>query len=258
LHRRGFTLIELLVVIAIIAILAAIMFPVFAKAKEGANRSACLNCVKQISMAMMMYLDDNDGAFAPGICGRNGQPAIFNQPGTYAPQRVPGMPGSTYQIADGTNAGFWVNWMDTMYPYIKNLKLMVCPTAKNNTVSWWGGKQPISYGYNPTINGCFGGPIIGANISEVKRPSDFIMIWDCNIAMGVAMSGYWAVRVMGPVNTWANPHSDGINVGLADGHAKYYKYNDEFIQKGAGSYKDHPDGMGCGSSPHWYLYPWPE
>jgi len=257
--RKGFTLIELLVVIAIIAILAAILFPVFANARESANRAACMNCVKQISMAMMMYLDNNNGRFAPGIFGRNSQPATFNQPGTYAPQRKPGMPGSTYQIADGTNAGFWVNWMDAMYPYIRNLKLMVCPTAKKNTVSWWGGRQPISYGYNPTINGCFwgGGPIIGAKISEVKRPSRFIMIWDCNNPMGVAMSGYWAVGCMGPSNTWANPHSDGINVGLADGHVQYYKYNDEFIQKGARSYKGKPDGQGLGSSPHWYLNPMP-
>ena len=63
--RRGFTLIELLVVIAIIAILAAILFPVFAKAREKARQSACINNQKQISKAMLLYLGDNDETF-PG------------------------------------------------------------------------------------------------------------------------------------------------------------------------------------------------
>src|SRR5690349_10045047 len=66
-HRRstGFTLIELLVVIAIIAILAAILFPVFAQAREKARQSACLSNQKQISRAMLMYLGDNDETY-PG------------------------------------------------------------------------------------------------------------------------------------------------------------------------------------------------
>ncbi|MGC8834574.1 MAG: type II secretion system protein, partial [Armatimonadota bacterium] len=64
-RKRAFTLIELLVVIAIIAILAAILFPVFAKAREKARQSACLNNQKQISRAMSLYLQDNDELF-PG------------------------------------------------------------------------------------------------------------------------------------------------------------------------------------------------
>src|ERR1700752_3648321 len=59
--RHGFTLIELLVVIAIIAILAAILFPVFAKAREKARQTACLNNMGQLSKAFRMYMDDNDG-----------------------------------------------------------------------------------------------------------------------------------------------------------------------------------------------------
>jgi prepilin-type N-terminal cleavage/methylation domain-containing protein len=63
--RHGFTLIELLVVIAIIAILAAILFPVFAKARENARRTACLSNVKQLGLAWMMYVQDNDETFPP-------------------------------------------------------------------------------------------------------------------------------------------------------------------------------------------------
>src|SRR5215210_3568561 len=66
-HRKGFTLIELLVVIAIIAILAAILFPVFAKARDKARQSSCTNNLKQMGIAHGLYLDDYDGVFAPNV-----------------------------------------------------------------------------------------------------------------------------------------------------------------------------------------------
>ena len=67
--RRGFTLIELLVVIAIIAILAAILFPVFARAREKARQASCASNVRQLGMAYLMYLSDNDGLY-PAPCHR--------------------------------------------------------------------------------------------------------------------------------------------------------------------------------------------
>ena len=71
-YRRGFTLIELLVVIAIIAILAAILFPVFARARENARRSSCLSNMKQIGLGMMQYSQDNDERYPPNWhCGTN-------------------------------------------------------------------------------------------------------------------------------------------------------------------------------------------
>ena len=89
-RHRGFTLIELLVVIAIIAILAAILFPVFARAREKARQSACLSNVKQIGLAIMMYTEDYD-ELLPG----------YQQAGVY--------------------------WWDILNPYMKNRGILVCP-----------------------------------------------------------------------------------------------------------------------------------
>jgi prepilin-type N-terminal cleavage/methylation domain-containing protein/prepilin-type processing-associated H-X9-DG protein len=95
---RGFTLIELLVVIAIIAILAAILFPVFARAREQARKSACLSNLKQIGSAIMMYTQDYDETVCPVSIGDCPGPTSFG-------------------------------WADLVYPYIKNAQVFDCPSA---------------------------------------------------------------------------------------------------------------------------------
>jgi prepilin-type N-terminal cleavage/methylation domain-containing protein len=76
--RNGFTLIELLVVIAIIAILAAILFPVFAQARAKARQTQCLNNMRQIGMAVQMYLNDNDEGYLFTMAIINGIPSTVN------------------------------------------------------------------------------------------------------------------------------------------------------------------------------------
>jgi prepilin-type N-terminal cleavage/methylation domain-containing protein len=108
LSRAGFTLIELLVVIAIIAILAAILFPVFARARESARRTSCVSNAKQLVNSVMMYVQDYDNHYP----SRN----FWN---------VPVSPGSYPCKPCRTDAGYW---KVLMQPYIKNDQVFVCPS----------------------------------------------------------------------------------------------------------------------------------
>jgi len=107
--KKAFTLIELLVVIAIIAILAAILFPVFAQAKEAAKKTACLSNSKQIALGLSIYINDYDD-FLPQTSWEQDGPGYF--PGTYNPQN----PAGTYQV----------HWTFLIQPYVKNWNIFVC------------------------------------------------------------------------------------------------------------------------------------
>jgi prepilin-type N-terminal cleavage/methylation domain-containing protein len=101
---RAFTLIELLVVIAIIAILAAILFPVFAKARDRAKATTCINNVKQMSLAFLGYFQDNDDYFPPAA-------------------------GVQYW---GDKAG----WSERIYPYVKSIDVYRCPSNNKSNYSY--------------------------------------------------------------------------------------------------------------------------
>ena len=105
---RGFTLIELLVVIAIIAILAAILFPVFARARENARASACQSNLKQIGLGMLQYSQDYDENYVAPFYGSN---------------------QGNNTATDGVNS--W-KWMDAIYPYVKNEQIFNCPSGYRN------------------------------------------------------------------------------------------------------------------------------
>lgn len=172
-HRSGFTLIELLVVIAIIAILASILFPVFARAREKARQSACLSNVKQIVLALDMYAQDYDEMYPPGYTPFQDEP----------------------------------NWRDFVAPYMKNKQILVCPSQKKD--------RPASYGLT----------------YAVQRKS--IGSWDdASSVVAIAESvgfqeKYWGVLPLSAdpatsSNAYIDPrHNNGLNVGFADGHAKW-------------------------------------
>jgi prepilin-type N-terminal cleavage/methylation domain-containing protein/prepilin-type processing-associated H-X9-DG protein len=196
--RRGFTLIELLVVIAIIAILAAILFPVFAKAREKARQTSCLSNDKQIGLSSAMYMQDFDGTLFGHIQGRRD-----------APYGASGPPG-------------YIRWADQVYPYVKNEQLFVCPS--NPTATFVANTRDTSYGVG--MNYWLTYYYYYLTDADLKAPSETIWYTDCNYY--VVYPTFYLYTY--PLNTTYGQtgtarlqlrHNDGINVSFVDGHAKW-------------------------------------
>jgi len=208
-RRQGFTLIELLVVIAIIAILAAILFPVFAKVREKARQTACASNMKQIDLALLEYVQDYNETY-PSL-GNNGGPQGF------------------------------IGWSMMLQPYIKNYNIFTCPSNKNtntyfNSSSGTSPAYPANgvvndYGANYTyaqspLNTPYGGLFAyqtgpGVEVSQVKSPSNCIAI-----AEMANNSFYFQVQldVTSQAGAQYSPlfagHTGFSNYSFADGHVK--------------------------------------
>ena len=189
--RRGFTLIELLVVIAIIAILAAILFPVFARAREKARQTSCLSNIKQAGLGILMYTQDYDEV----------------------------MPRHCYQPPDADN----YPWTWAVQPYVKNIQMFVCPSSA-------GGRNVargcMGYGYN--LSRLSGGPTVGCtyrSLAEIQHPAGLLMITETADGTGaIAWVGYWGrdTNTANPTNIHpTGRHNEGSNICYVDGHAKW-------------------------------------
>ena len=215
--RSGFTLIELLVVIAIIAILAAILFPVFAQAREKARTISCLSNTKQIGLSVMMYVQDYDETF-------------FSQPWPG------GCPDPGYWA--GAQAGQPLqHWATLLYPYVKNGQVFHCPSFTGSTyvasyALWTCGDKTqkkivpeVDYGLNewlmgaPTALAAIGSP------AEIGFGEDNTYIYD-GPSVCVHNSLYFINTIEafgGPIDWWGNSvrHTGGINFFYCDGHSKW-------------------------------------
>jgi len=189
--RAGFTLIELLVVIAIIAILAAILFPVFAQARERARMTTCLNNMKQMGTAMVMYTQDYDGYF----------------------------PKSWYS---GPQYGFDV----AIYPYLKNIQVFACPSNPTHPFydkGYYMGPIKRSYAMNGDISTDLG-PIFTE--AMVERPSEVILMLettDWYRTVGPDHETYVKSQSDVCYHVPFTIHNNGSNYTFVDGHAKWAK-----------------------------------
>lgn len=215
--RRAFTLIELLVVIAIIAILAAILFPVFAQAREKARQTSCVSNMKQLGTAAQMYNQDYDGLYVP-------------------PYKYQG-------TASCANLDWWD---DLLQPYTKNRQISVCPSRKftvgceatrnkwanNGTEKWqsygvntvesWpttGWSGATRFGYRKPL--AAGATTFGESVHEAEIYEPAGTIWLVDV-LAAELWNESSLDYAGNVAAFRR-HSDGYNAVYGDGHAKWLK-----------------------------------
>ena len=207
--NRAFTLIELLVVIAIIAILAAILFPVFAQAKLAAKKSSDLSSVKQITLSTMIYVGDTDDR-AP----------------TQNPD-VNGFPDPWY-AGSGKDLGYMDPtivqcWAASIQPYMKSLDLQVSVAAPKDPNPDYGYRNKSGAG-NSTWR--YNGALMGKSMTSMGKPSDLIMYQGklTTTRESLIQPACWngGNSCNGIDLNWAgNTFGKGANYGWADGHATY-------------------------------------
>jgi prepilin-type N-terminal cleavage/methylation domain-containing protein/prepilin-type processing-associated H-X9-DG protein len=231
--RSGFTLIELLVVIAIIAILAAILFPVFAQARDKARQAGCLSNTKQIGTAIQMYAQDYDETL----------PQYWDDPA--------GEPNNKGAKNDNP-LGYWHNQIQS---YVKNYQVFICPSAKTalerlvdtgegtpaerrklyTGLAWRGSG---SYGWNFWYLGAWPGqtyrlaqvtnPTETIAVAEITRLSNAGVVYPPPSAVGTPDYALWVwkknmTQRAGGWTNFAARHGDGNNLVFVDGHSKWFK-----------------------------------
>ena len=236
--KRAFTLIELLVVIAIIAILAAILFPVFAQARAKARQTVCLSNLKQVGTGLMMYTQDYDEVL-PGnsTLGSNGLTDPRWPDSATAHSAGQGEALGWMQPYDPANPGTHRIWARDVQPYIKNLQLFKCPQTKprssDGTCAAGGGTCEVT---GPLAGSAGNGNILlngiaaSKSLAAIPAPADIIFAHEVRNFNRVAQEKPRGVLVGGETlyTGFANGyydilHNGGANLLFCDGHAKWQR-----------------------------------
>ena len=245
--KKAFTLIELLVVIAIIAILAAILFPVFSRARENARRTSCLSNLKQIGLGLLQYSQDFDETMTR---------SCYSGGGVSCDDKT--RPDSAFPQVN-------YKWMDAVYPYINSEQVFVCPSADKDPVgvatpastkgsvnnyrnqqriTIAGGQYPYRYGsyainrgYERITDWKVHGPM-GQKLSAIEEAANTILVADGNgnFYFGPTGTTPMTLDTSNEVKIWRTGssedtraaamierHLETVNVLFADGHVKAQK-----------------------------------
>lgn len=216
-HRRmrGFTLIELLVVIAIIAILAAILFPVFARARAKARQTSCMSNMKQLGTALLMYAQDYDNVMP--MWGYGGSGDAEDNPSTGA-----------------------FTWDTVLNPYMKNVSLLYCPDNPKRTDS---GAFPRSYAMPRYVSGIpqDDPPAIASTVALFEKGWSAPGVWGDatgeNFFQSHGCTDYGLDKTM-----W---HNGGKNFTFLDGHVKWFADGSgpfAYVNSSSTCAADHTDG----------------
>jgi prepilin-type N-terminal cleavage/methylation domain-containing protein/prepilin-type processing-associated H-X9-DG protein len=258
-RRKGFTLIELLVVIAIIAILAAILFPVFAQAREKARQTQCVSNTRQIMTAIRMYMEDYD------------QQSMYH-----------------WYNRHPSIAGAFISWMEMLNPYIKNADIFLCPSAPKDRAAYttgctaaaskvvsnytWVAWGPYDYyNWDNTIMfagfpaPCMDNAICPGNVTQcttrataicrsaefAEYPAESTFIIEGyfvsyypyqNMVFGSACTTGFAFMST-PNHKNIHRHMEGMTIGYIDGHAKWLKaenFHKNNSARTTGTYANYP------------------
>jgi len=218
-QKRGFTLIELLVVIAIIAILASILFPVFARARENARRASCQSNLKQIALGVFQYTQDYDEKY----------PKVIVNGGTGSP------PATT--TSDPSNP---YGWADALQPYLKSTQIFQCPSDSGAPVAATSGAfnglidptatQYTDYWLNSQMSAVSQASIESVSLTVMNGDGSgdrsYYYYDGCNANGGTTYATCdTTISYAQGLGAAHGRHLDGGNVAFADGHVKWLKGN---------------------------------